>query len=351
MTRPLVDQIAAAVLYEGYILYPYRPSVKNRQRWTFGGLFPREWVEQNANGDAWVMQTECLIAGSRNAALSISVRCLHLVARTVGEVAPPIPNCPLDADLAFRPVASLQIGEHLYQTWQEATEREIAVGEFDLGSLAKTRRHEFTLPASRSLEPLRDSDGMLVGVLERRQEAIEVAVEISATSIDQGLTQATVRVKNLTPTAGPSREKAQLCSLVSTHSVLGVRGGEFVSLTDPPEHLREPATRCCNVGCWPVLVGNEGDKDTILVSPIILPDYPQIAPESPGDLFDGAEIDEILTLRILTLTDDERRMAMAVDERAKSMLERTEALATDQLAGLHGAVRSLHAAPETVSHD
>ncbi len=45
MNRALVDQIASAVLYEGYILYPYRPSVKNRQRWTFGGLVPRAYSE------------------------------------------------------------------------------------------------------------------------------------------------------------------------------------------------------------------------------------------------------------------------------------------------------------------
>ena len=37
-----VDQVANAVLYEGYILYPYRPSaVKNRQRWNFGVVYPR----------------------------------------------------------------------------------------------------------------------------------------------------------------------------------------------------------------------------------------------------------------------------------------------------------------------
>jgi hydrogenase maturation protease len=79
----------------------------------------------------------------------------------------------------------------------------------------------------------------------------------------------------------------------------------------------------------------------MLSSPIILYDYPQIAPESPGDLFDATEIDEILTLRILTLTDDEKRAMASLDERARALLERTESIAREQLMGLHGTIRGL----------
>jgi hypothetical protein len=132
-----------------------------------------------------------------------------------------------------------------------------------------------------------------------------------------------------------------LCSLVSTHTILGVREGEFVSFLDPPECWREAAAACRNIGTWPVLAGEEGQKDTMLSSPIILYDYPQVAPESPGDFFDGTEIDEMLTLRIMTLTDDEKCAMAAVDERAGALLARTEALALEQLLGLHGTVRGL----------
>ena len=66
----------------------------------------------------------------------------------------------------------------------------------------------------------------------------------------------------------------------------------------------------------------------------------EIAPESPGDLFDSTEIDEILTLRIMTLTDQEKQAVAAVDERARAVLERTGSLARDQLYGLHGMMRS-----------
>jgi hypothetical protein len=128
---------------------------------------------------------------------------------------------------------------------------------------------------------------------------------------------------------------------------LGVAGGAFVSLLEPPDELRDAAAACQNTGVWPVLVGEAGARDTMLASPIILYDYPQIAPESPGDLFDATEIDEILTLRIMTMTDAEKREMGAADPRARALLERTEALARDQLMQLHGTLRSLRPLEET----
>ena len=144
-----------------------------------------------------------------------------------------------------------------------------------------------------------------------------------------------------------SRNAASLYALVSTHTILGLSEGEFVSLLDPPEALREAVNGCENMGAWPVLVGAEGERDTMLCSPIILYDYPEIAPESPGDLFDGTEIDEILTLRILAMTDEEKREMAAVDERARALLERTEALSPQALNRLHGALRSLRPIDES----
>ena len=159
-----------------------------------------------------------------------------------------------------------------------------------------------------------------------------------------GVFRVTVKIQNQTPVengTAASRDEALMHGLVSTHTVLWVRDGEFVSMIDPPEAYRELAAGCHNVGCWPVLVGDEGDKDTILSAPIILYDYPQIAPESPGDLFDGTEIDEILTLRIMTLTDEEKAAMAAVDERARAILARTESLEKEQMLGLHGTFRGL----------
>jgi hydrogenase maturation protease len=134
-----------------------------------------------------------------------------------------------------------------------------------------------------------------------------------------------------------------LHALVSAHAILRVTGGEFVSLTDPPELLRQAAEQCDNQGVWPVLGGEPGSRDCMLVSPIILSDYPQVAPESAGDLFDGAEIDEILTLRILTMTDSEKEEMRQMDERTRRILERTESLSPSQLMQLHGVLRNPHA--------
>jgi hypothetical protein len=133
--------------------------------------------------------------------------------------------------------------------------------------------------------------------------------------------------------------------MLSTHTILAVRNGAFVSLMDPPAEFREEAMACRNAGTWPVLAGAEGEHDTMLSSPIILYDYPQVAPESPGDLFDGTEIDEILTLRVLTLSDEEKAQIRAGGARARELLERAESLPSEHLLKLHGAVRGLQGAP------
>ncbi|HEX3953775.1 MAG TPA: hypothetical protein VHW90_09410, partial [Stellaceae bacterium] len=118
-----------------------------------------------------------------------------------------------------------------------------------------------------------------------------------------------------------------------------MHGGAFVSQTDPPDRLRDAAACCANHGTRPVLVGRDGDRNAILASPIILPDYPRIAPESPGDLFDGTEIDEILTMRILAMTDAEKREMATADPRARALLERTHALTPAEMPRLHGTMR------------
>jgi hypothetical protein len=351
MNQALVDGIARAVLYEGYILYPYRPSVKNRQRWTFGGLAPRALGQ--AQGDAWTMQTQCLVQGDARTTLSVSVRFLQLVARLVGELAEPLRAWPEDGEPAVRSVEALRVGEAVWHAWQEAVERTVDLGDSDLGALAaRPRRAEFVFPPGRDREPVRSPAGAIVGVLVRERRPLEGTAELAAEAVGEGLFRVTATIRNETPCteAGPlGRDETLLRSLVSTHTILGVRGGAFVSSIDPPEPFRAAAAGCRNVGTWPVLVGAEGQTDTMLSAPIILYDYPQVAPESPGDLFDATEIDEILTLRILTLTDEEKRAMAAVDGRARAVLERTEALAQDRLLGLHGAVRGLR--PISGEHD
>jgi hypothetical protein len=130
-------------------------------------------------------------------------------------------------------------------------------------------------------------------------------------------------------------------SLISARLILGANRGDFVSLLDPPAELRESAALCRNVGVFPVLIGEEGQRDTMLASPIILYDYPQIAPESAGDLFDGTEIGEILSLRIMTMTDEEKLEMRQSDDRTRQLLDSIETLPEEHLMKLHGVLRGL----------
>jgi hydrogenase maturation protease len=130
-------------------------------------------------------------------------------------------------------------------------------------------------------------------------------------------------------------------ALCSTHALLHAPEGAFVSAADPPPELAAAAGRCRNVGLWPVLVGGPEDATTMLASPIILEDHPRVAPESPGDLFDGGEIDQLLILNILALTDEEKAEMAAADPRAREILRRSEGLSPEQLMALHGTVREL----------
>jgi hypothetical protein len=356
MNLELVEKIANAVLYEGYILYPYRPSsVKNRQRWTFGGLYPRQYVVSQdgiaGTSDLWTIQTECLAQADEQATIDVKLRCLHLVERQVRELDKPSSELPNDVEAASRPVAWLQVGERLFQTWQEAVERQATCAGLRVGDLlAEAHDLSFSFPPRYDVEPLQASSGELVGVIVREQQRIDGSLSVRAQPVRDGLFKITVQITNLTPwEAGhteASRDEALMRALVSTHAILGISRGEFVSLLEPPDELKEAAEECHNAGMWPVLAGEEGERDAVLASPIILYDYPQIAPESPGDLFDGTEIDEILTLRIMTMTDEEKREMSAVDERARALLARTEALTRDQLMSLHGTVRSLRSLPE-----
>ena len=345
MNLELVEKIADAVLYEGYMLYPYRASsIKNRQRFNWGALAPRSYSEAQRGTEAWEMQTQCLAEGVENTRVTIKVRFLHLAMRRIGKFEPPLPEWRDDVEPAFTRAPSLEAGGKLYQEWQEAVERDVVLPELNLAHDG-SGEFEFAFPCSRSLEPVPDPDGKIAGVLVRSREAVRGVVEYRVEGVGtSNLFKLTVKIKNLTDLedAGErSREEALLSSIVSTHTILSIKNGEFVSLLDPPAHLRDIAQTCQNIGTYPVLAGAEGSHEFILSSPIILYDHPEIAPESAGDLFDGTEIDEILTLRIMTLTDEEKREMRGIDDRARKILERTEMMPEEQLLKMHGALRGL----------
>ena len=340
MNFAAADQIVKAVLYEGYVLYPYRPSaIKNQQRWTFGGVFPAGCPSEGASG----IQTQCLVEGDGEARCAIRVRFLQPVARQVWALPEPAKRLDLEAQARMQAVASLRCDGRDHLSWEEAVEREVVVTPASLFDLAGGQAPQpFAYPASRTLEPIVAIDGTVRGAVVRAEAAIEGTAAITAQEVAGGAWRLSIRVDNTTriPSADTAdRKAARRRSFMSTHVILGVEGGAFVSLIDPPAQLAVAARSCINQSAWPVLVGPEGARDTLLCSPIILYDHPQVAAESPGDLYDGTEIDEILTLRILTMTDAEKAEMAAGDERARALLARTEALTPAQMAQLHGTMR------------
>ena len=315
MNFAAAEKIAAAALYEGYILYPYRAtSMKNVQRWNFGTLYPQQYAEVQRPAETSRLISECLIESDAAAMLDIRVRFLQLTrqrARTSRE-------------------------------WEEGIERFVELSDLELKKLQLQPFHH--LFAFQKTESVTNSDTDLPAS-QNMSGWLQVRVE----QVSDGLLKLSLELVNTTPVTNASevnRRDAMLQAFVSAHVLLGVIGGEFVSLLDPSEPLREAAAECKNIGVFPVLVGEQGQRDIMLCSPIILYDYPQIAPESAGDFFDGTEMDEMLALRVLTLTEEEKAEMRNVDDRARRILERTETLPQDFLMKVHGVIRGLRPVAE-----
>jgi hypothetical protein len=346
MNAALVDGVVKAVLYEGYMLYPYRPSsVKNQQRFNFGVVYPRAYSEAQSGSDAWTMQTQCLVQGGDETECTVRVRFLRMVDRSLGRLRKPSIDLASIQQEEIDRVEKLQVGDRTFKAWQEAVEEMIEVAEFNLSSLVlQSMQWPFRLSAKQEREALRNKNDDIVAIILRDKQSVAGTIDLAAERIAPGLFKLTILISNGSRVSDIdvlNRDRALSRALVSSHTILEVRHGEFLSLIDPPEAWRDVASSCRNVGTWPVLIGQSGERDTMLSSPIILYDYPEIAPESPGDLFDGAEIDEILSLRIMTMTDEEKCEMRQADDRTRKILERTESMPSEQFMKLHGALRGL----------
>lgn len=331
-------QVADAVLFEGYVLYPYRASAaKNRLRWQFGVLVPPAWAP--AHGEHSFQRTEVLMEPRGGATLSLELRFLHARRRTVHR---------RREDGGFDEVAELRLPDRILVPWDEGTEErvELSVPVADLAGDGIVL--PFARPAREETEPVRDAEGRSVGRLVRRTAGAEGVVRVSATELDgpYRVLRLTAVVENTSPWtpgdgADDSREAALPRSLVAAHLLLGLSAGSFLSMTDPPEWAKGAVAACENRHTWPVLAGGPGRADVVLSSPIILEDHPAIAPESAGAMYDALEIDEILALRTATLTEEEKREARGTDARAAAVIELAESMPPEVLERLHGAVRGL----------
>ncbi len=339
----LARKVADAVLYEGYLLYPYRASAaKNQARWQFGVLMPRLWSEAGPD-EPWATRTECLLEPEEATTVRVLVRFLHVQAKTVEVV---------DVEAGtFHEVGALPVDGSELVPWDEAAEQEVAVEAPLARLLAGELVTPFERPGGRRVEPVHTAAGKLAGRTVRRRWPVLGSVRLSAERLEgpYGLVRLRLVVENASAwhERDADRGVALRRSLVAAHSLIGIDQGVFLSLLEPPEWARPAAEACSNLHTWPVLIGDEGRRDAMLSSPIILYDHPTIAPESPGDLFDATEIDEILTLRTMALTEDEKREARATDPRAAAIIDRVDSMPPELLERLHGAVRYLREAEGT----
>lgn len=328
----ILAQIARAVLYEGYILWPYRKSaIKNQQRWTFGGVYPVGYASRSGGADRSTVCAEVLLESpDANRGLDVSLRFLHVIARQV---------VAIDAAGNRTGVPELTVDDTHVLSWDEAVERTVDAtipldGREMLGI-------DVQIPAGVTEEVVRARDGAIVGAIERRWEAIEATLIVHVSRVSSDLFRVHVSVENQSSWQGSAsdREAAIRRTLVSAHIVLQCETGAFLSTENPPREHAAEANTLRNHGLWPALVGVAGDRHTMLASPIILGDYPRIAPESSGDFFDGGEIDQLLVLNVLSMTDEEQAEMAATDPRAREILERCRTLDPSDMMRLHATMR------------
>jgi hypothetical protein len=314
-----VRRIADAVLYEGYILYPYRASAqKNRSRWQFGVLVPPAFAAADPS-ESSAMRAECIFerTGDPEAgdpSVEVTVRFLQVQRRHCEDGTP---------------------------DWDEAVEREVTATASGQALYAGDAAGPFRIPGGEDSETVGGERTV------RRREPLAGLVSVRATELPGpwGAARLTVEVTNETGGTPATRDEALPGALVAAHMIITLSGGAFVSMTDPPEWASAMVAECESAGCWPTLAGPPGNRDTMLAAPIILPEHAEVAAESPGELYDGTEIDEILTLRTLALSDAEKAEARATDPRAAALIDRVEAMDAPTMEQLHGIIRSMTDSP------
>jgi hypothetical protein len=270
---PQLEALVDSLLWEGYALYPYTPgATKNATPTPFGIVYPPAYAE------------------------TLTSTYDHLELRC--ELEAPA-DAVLEAELRF-----LASGAERHQ----AGARALSLAGAMVGALA-------VQPAMKeaSVEP-------------EQGPPLVVGLQLGARELAPGRYEVSLLVENRTVvSSGLDRAGALARSLLSTHPLLRVTGGRFIS---PLERAYD------SVNTFPVLATPV--DDTVLGAAIVLPDHPQIAPESRGGLFDSTEIEEALLLHVQVLSDEERAEIERQDPAVREMIARAAAATPEDIIALHG---------------
>lgn len=330
--------VADAVLYEGYVLYPYRAnSSKNQVRWQWGVVMPADVCAVDPS-ERSQMATQVLVDGS-GGSVTATLRFLHVQQRRVERF----------EQGRFVPVPRLEVDGTSYVTWEEATpvERDLDVPDDGCSVV-------LDIDGGTDIEELTDAGGSVVGRIVRTREPLRVGLKCTVARPESpyAVSVLTISVDNRTAaapdedaTSGPPRPIWLRRALVATHLLLRVEGARFLSLTDPPQWASALAESCQHEGLFPVLGAPGEDDSIVLAAPIILYDHPELAPESASSFFDALEVDELLSLRVATLSEEERREVRATDPRTAALLDEVDAMPAELWERLHGAVRQPEQVP------
>lgn len=294
MSQP-VEELARSLLYEGYALYPYTTTnAKNATPTPFGIVYPSVYAER------------------------LPTLYDHLQIQCVLEYDP-------DATLEGVVMFLVPSGRDY-----RAAEQQVKIDYTPVGFFA----------SEPAVVPFEVADATA---------AIKGVVTLSAEPLDDGSARITLRVDNRTEVpaeqvAGLDRPRALLYSLISTHPMLRVKGGRFVS---PLENKDPRVAGCRNVNSWPVLAVAE--DDAVLGAAIMLPEHPQIAPESKVNFFDNTEIEEALVLHAQTLSDEMLAEIEQQEPAVKEMIARARQVSSEDLLKMHGRLEMREPGNELLS--
>ncbi len=333
----VLEKLTRTLLYEGYSLYPYyRSAIKNQKPIPFGVIFPKDYNAYNEHSHSHI-QSQSIIHGTGELTVSIDVRFLHS-RRT--ELFKKNNNSE-----EFRPVFELEVDGKTYQAPSPTIQRNIQTGLLKMNDLiAGGKTIPFSFESYNEGEMIFNEEKEIVAKKITSVSEINGAIKIQAEVLKdmENSFRLSVTVINTTPVANANkrtRDEALLQSFLSTHIILQTPDGEFISHQDTPAKWQSATSGCNNIHTWPILI--DKNNTTLLSSPIILYDYPEINPVSSGDLFDSTEIEEALLLHVNLLSDEEKKRIGGNDEKLRAMLNNVSSLTPEDLNVYHSMMKDI----------